>query len=53
MSSMLNDLKMNHFNIFNVVSKENMLKWTNMVQRIGEQSRGPLSIASDPAGFPR
>lgn len=50
MSSMLNDLKMNHFNIFNVVSKENMLKWTNMVQRIGEQSRLgiPITIASDP-----
>jgi len=56
MSSMLNEQKMNHFNIFNVVSKENMLKWTNMVQSIGEQSRLgiPLTIASDPRhGVPK
>ena len=41
---------MNHFNIFNVVTKENMLKWSNMVQQIGEKSRLgiPITIASDP-----
>lgn len=50
MPLMLNKLKMNHFNIFNVVTKENMLKWSNMVQQIGEKSRLgiPITIASDP-----
>ena len=39
MSTMLNELNMNHFNIFNVVTKENMLKWGNMIQKVGENSR--------------
>ena len=50
MSTMLNELNMNHFNIFNVVTKENMLKWGNMIQKVGENSRLgiPITIASDP-----
>ena len=49
-SFMLNELKMNHFNIFNVVTKENMLKWNNTIQKIGEKSRLgiPITVASDP-----
>ena len=42
--------KMNHFNIRASHSKENMLKWYNKIQEIGERSRLgiPITIASDP-----
>ena len=42
--------KMNHFNIRASHSKENMLKWHNKIQEIGERSRLgiPITIASDP-----
>ncbi|MEE3034492.1 MAG: glycoside hydrolase family 3 N-terminal domain-containing protein [Bacteroidota bacterium] len=42
--------KMNHFNIRASHSKENMLKWYNSIQKMGEQTRLgiPITIASDP-----
>jgi len=49
-SKMLLNLKMNHFNIMATHKKENMLKWYNNIQKIGEKSRLgiPITIASDP-----
>ncbi|MFL2629295.1 MAG: glycoside hydrolase family 3 N-terminal domain-containing protein [Flavobacteriaceae bacterium] len=49
-SKMLVNLKMNHFNIMATHKKENMLKWYNNIQKIGERSRLgiPITIASDP-----
>ena len=49
-SNMLVNLKMNHFNIMATHKKENMLKWYNKIQKIGERSRLgiPITIASDP-----
>ncbi len=49
-SNMLINLKMNHFNIMATHKKENMLKWYNQIQKIGERSRLgiPITIASDP-----
>ena len=49
-SNMLVNLKMNHFNIMDTHKKENMLKWYNKIQKIGERSRLgiPITIASDP-----
>ena len=49
-SKMIVNLKMNHFNIMATHKKENMLKWYNNIQKIGEKSRLgiPITIASDP-----
>jgi len=42
--------KMNHFNIRAAHTKENMLKWYNALQKVGERTRLgiPITIASDP-----
>ena len=47
---MIVNQKMNHFNIMATHKKENMLKWYNNIQKIGEKSRLgiPITIASDP-----
>ena len=49
-SKMIVNQKMNHFNIMATHKKENMLKWYNNIQKIGEKSRLgiPITIASDP-----